>query len=94
MENKSSTIIDIIIRSIAFVVINYLLVSTELSFKASVWGLTASLTNIWLITDYYKSVQSQTKNKSMTIFLCVLCYIASAAIAYFAGYIHGTIIQF
>ena len=94
VENKSSMIIDIIIRSIAFVVINYLLVSTELSFKASALGLIASLANIWLITDYYESVQRQTKNKGMTILLCVLCFIASVVIAYFVGYIRGTIIQF
>ena len=41
MENKTSKIIDVIGRSIAFVVINYLLVSTELSFKANILGLIA-----------------------------------------------------
>ena len=94
MQNKSSKIIDVIGRSIAFVVINYLLVSTELSFKANILGLIASLTNIWMIADYYKSVQRQIGKKGVTILLCVLCFIASAAIAYFVGYVRGTIIQF
>lgn len=94
MKNKHSTIIDIIVRSIAYVVINYLLVSTELSFKATFMGLIASLTNVWMITDYYKSVHRQTGKRGVTILLCVLCFMASAAIALFVGYVHGTIIPF
>ena len=94
MENKGSKIIDIIVRSIAFVVINYLLVSTELSFKANILGFLASFANIWMIIDYYKSVQKQLEKKAVTILLCVLCFIASAAIAYFVGYVRGTIMQF
>lgn len=94
MQNKSSKIIDVIGRSIAFVVINYLLVSTELSFKANILGLIASLTNIWMIVDYYKSVQRQIGKKGMTILLCALCFITSAVIAYFVGYVYGTIMQF
>lgn len=86
--------IDVIGRSIAFVVVNYLLVSTELSFKANILGLIASLTNIWMIADYYTSVQRQIGKRGVAILLCVLCFIASAAIAYFVGYVRGTIVQF
>ena len=94
MQDKSSKIIDIIVRSIAFVVINYLLVSTELSFKANILGLMASFANIWMITDYYQSVQRRTEKKGVTILLCAICFVASVAIAYFVGYVHGTIIPF
>lgn len=94
MENKSAKAIDVIGRSMAFIVINYLLVSTELSFKTNILGLFASLTNIWMIIDYYKSVRRQIGKKGVTILLCILCFLASASIAYFVGYVHGTIISF
>ena len=65
MDNKSSKTIDVIGRSIAFVVINYLLVSTELSFKANFLGLIASLINVWMVIDYYKSVQRQLEKRGI-----------------------------
>ncbi len=94
MEKKVSNIIDITVRSIVFVIINYLLVSMELSFKASLLGLLASLSNIWMIIDYFKVVQTQAKSKIIAIILCVICFIVSAVIAYYVGYIKGTIVSF
>ena len=94
MEKRSFNIIEIAVRSIVFVFINYLLVSTELSFKTSIWGLLASLSNIWMIIDYFRAVEAKAKSKTITIILCVVCFIASAAIAYFVGYIKGTIVSF
>ena len=94
MEKKVANIIDIAVRSVVFVIINYLLVSMELSFKVSLLGLLASLSNIWMIINYFKAVKTQAKSKIIAIILCVICFIASAAIAYFVGYIKGTIVSF
>lgn len=94
MNKKDTNIIDIIGRSIAFVIINYILVSTELSFKASILGLLASLANIWIIIDYFKVIHTQTNNKILTIVLCGMCLLASIAVAYFVGYVKGTIMSF
>lgn len=94
MENKNSKVLDIISRSFSFIVINYFLISMELSFMTSIMGWIASIVNIWMVMDYYQSIKSHIGRKSVTVLFCVLCYIASTAFAYFVGYVHGTIILF
>ena len=94
MQKRLSDIIDIVVRSIVFVIINYLLVSAELSFKTSILGLLASLSNIWIIIDYFRAVQAQTKSKAIAILLCSICFIANSVIAYYVGYIKGIIVSF
>ena len=94
MKDRASKMVDIIARSVVFVVINYLLVSAELSFRANILGLMASIANIWMITDFYQSIKMLTEKKGMAILVDVICFVVSIAIAYFVGYVHGTIRPF
>ena len=94
MKKKVINILDILVKSVLFVFVNYILSSIQMSFKASFLAFLASISNVWMILDYYTSIQSKTNSRFVTVLLIVICFVAKIFILYYFGYIKGTIASF
>ena len=94
MKKKVINILDILVKSVLFVFVNYILSSIQMSFKASFLAFLASISNVWMILDYYTSIQSKTNSRFVTVLLIVICFVAKIIILYYFGYIKGTIDSF
>ena len=94
MKKKVINILDILVKSVLFVFVNYILSSIQMSFKASFLAFLASISNVWMILDYYTSIQSKTNSRFVTVLLIVICFVAKITILYYFGYIKGTIDSF
>lgn len=94
MKKKVINILDILVKSILFVFVSYILSSMQMSFKASFLAFLASISDVWMILDYYTSIQSKTNSRFVTVLLIVICFVAKIIILYYFGYIKGTISSF
>ena len=94
VKNKILKGIDIIIRSLFYIIMNYLFISMGLSFHAHWISILFSTAMIWKTIEYGKSIHELTRKKTVTAILCIGCIAASTFIAYFVGYIQGTIVSF
>lgn len=80
MKNQLSTVTEVVVRSIFYIIANYVFVSL--------------LSMVWATIDYGKSVNKITGKKVIAEILCICCIAISIAIAYFVGYIQGEIVSF
>ena len=94
MKNQLSTVTEVVVRSIFYIITNYVFVSMGLSFHTHWIAILFLLSMVWATIDYGKSVNKITGKKVIAEILCICCIAISIAIAYFVGYIQGAIVSF
>ena len=94
MKNQLSTVTEVVVRSIFYIITNYVFVSMGLSFHTHWIAILFLLSMVWATIDYGESVNKITGKKVIAEILCICCIAISIAIAYFVGYIQGAIISF
>ena len=94
MKNQLSTVTEVVVRSIFYIIANYVFVSMGLSFHAHWIAILFLLSMVWATIDYGESVNKITGKKVIAEILCICCIAISIAIAYFVGYIQGEIVSF
>mgnify|MGYP004681492779 CR=1 FL=1 len=94
MRNGISKALEIAGRSIFYTLANYTFISMEVSFRTHWISILFSAANVWYSLAYWKAMKALTGKKSLAWVLCGGCLAVSAGIAYFAGYIRGTIVPF
>ena len=94
MKSRISRAVELTGRSIFYIITNYVFVSMEVSFHAHWISGLFFLSMVWAAIDYGKSINEITGKKVIAEILSICCIAVSLAIAYFAGYIQGTIVSF
>lgn len=94
MRNAISKALEIAGRSVFYTIASYTFISMEVSFRTHWISILFSAANLWYSIAYWKAMKALTGKKSLALVLCVGCLVACTGIAYFAGYIRGTIVPF
>lgn len=94
MKIQISKVLDILIRSIIYIIINYVFISMELSFRTHWFSILFMATIIWATIDYRNFIKELTEKKFVAEILCICCITVSSLIAFFVGYIQGTAVSF
>ena len=83
MKKKYSALPELLLRSIFYTLINYVLLSMVLSFRLHWSSILFSAAMLWFALDYSKTIQQLTG-----------CILISTFIAFFVGYIQGSFASF
>ena len=92
MQQKRSSVPEIVGRSLFYTLMNYLLTSMELSFHAQWFLVLFSSALVWCNMEYWNAIHRLTGKKLAAWVLCGICIAISTGVAYFAGYIQGTLV--
>lgn len=92
MQQKHSSVPEIVGRSLFYTLTNYLLISMELSFRAQWFSVLFSAALVWCNMEYWNAIYRLTGKKLAAWVLWGVCIAVSTGIAYFAGYIQGTLV--
>mgnify|MGYP003215615510 CR=1 FL=1 len=84
MKKKYSALPELLLRSIFYTLINYVLLSMVLSSAAM----------LWFALDYSKTIQQLTGKRLLADLLWLGCILISTFIAFFVGYIQGSFASF
>lgn len=88
MKKKYSALPELLLRSIFYTLINYVLLSMVLSFRLH-WS-----SMLWFALDYSKTIQQLTGKRLLADLLWLGCILISTFIAFFVGYIQGSFASF
>ena len=91
---KRSKILDIIVESINYIIINYALSNMAMFFKTNPVFILFYASEIWVMGKYWEKVYDITKNKIISAILLIICFAIHIGIAYLIGRISGNIIPF
>ena len=92
MQQKHSSVPEIVGRSLFYTLMNYLLTSMELSFHAQWFSVLFSSALVWCNMEYWNAIHRLTGKKLVAWVLCGICIAISTGVAYFAGYIQGALV--
>ena len=90
MKKKYSALPELLLRSIFYTLINYVLLSMVLSFRLHWSSILFSAAMLWFALDYSKTIQQLTGKR----LLADLLWLISTFIAFFVGYIQGSFASF
>ena len=98
MQQKHSSVPEIVGRSLFYTLTNYLLISMELSFRAQWLSVLFSAALVWCNMEYWKeywnAIYRLTGKKLAAWVLWGVCIAVSTGIAYLAGFIQGALVPF
>lgn len=89
--NKLKNSIEVLIFSINFISISYLLLSALHSFKSHPLFILLFACNCWLISQFKNFLSKLIPNKKLNIFICILNIILILTIIFHFGYISMSI---
>ena len=92
MQQKHSSVPEIVGRSLFYTLTNYLLISMALSFRAQWFSVLFSMALVWCNMEYWNAIHRLTGKKPAAWILWGCCIAVSTGIAYFAGYIQGALL--
>ena len=92
MQQKHSSVPEVVGRSLFYTLTNYLLISMALSFRAQWFSVLFSAALVWCNMEYWSAIYRLTGKKPAAWVLWGVCIAASTGIAYFAGYIQGALV--
>ena len=92
MKDSFQKVLGIISRSFFFTLTNYVYMSMEISFSAHWLSLLFSAALVWYTVDYWNGIARLTGRKVISGILYLCCIAVSTCAAYFAGYLHSTIV--
>ena len=91
---RKTKVLDVIVESINYVIINYALTNVAFLFSDSLLYILFFASEIWVSGSYWRKVKELTENKVIAAILLLLCFVVHVAIIYFVGRVSGTIIPF
>lgn len=99
MKKKYSALPELLLRSIFYTLINYVLLSMVLSFRLHWSSILFSAAMLWFALDYSKTIQQLTGQqltgkRLLADLLWLGCILISTFIAFFVGYIQGSFASF
>lgn len=94
MKKKYSALPELLLRSIFYTLINYVLLSMVLSFRLHWSSFLFSAAMLWFALDYSKTIQQLTGKRLLADLLWLGCILISTFIAFFVGYIQGSFASF
>ena len=96
MKKKYSALPELLLRSIFYTLINYVLLSMVmvLSFRLHWSSILFSAAMLWFALDYSKTIQQLTGKRLLADLLWLGCILISTFIAFFVGYIQGSFASF
>ena len=89
MKKKYSALPELLLRSIFYTLINYVLLSMVLSFRLHWSSILFSAAMLWFALDYSKTIQQLTGKRLLADLLWLGCILISTFIAFFVGYIQA-----
>ena len=94
MKKKYSALPELLLQSIFYTLINYVLLSMVLSFRLHWSSILFSAAMLWFALDYSKTIQQLTGKRLLADLLWLGCILISTFIAFFVGYIQGSFTYF
>ena len=86
MKKQYSALPELLLRSIFYTLINYVLLSRVLSFRLHWSSILFSATMLWFALDYSKAIQQMTGKRLLADLLWLDCILSSTFLAFFLGY--------
>ena len=90
-KKRASSLLGIVIETLNYMIINYVLISAVLSLKTSMLSILFMASLFWLFDKFYSTVQELVKNKWIAVGIVLTMGILECVIVYFTGYLKGTI---
>lgn len=94
MKKKYSALPELLLRSIFYTLINYVLLSMVLSFRLHWTSILFSAAMLWFALDYSKTIQQLTGKQLLADLLWLGCILISTFITFLVGYIQGSFASF
>lgn len=94
MKKQYSALPELLLRSIFYTLINYVLLSMVLSFQLHWSSILFSAAMLWFALDYSKAIQQLTGKRLLADLLWLGCILLSTSIAFFVGHIQGAFVPF
>ena len=92
MQQKHSSVPEIVGRSLFYTLTNYLLISMALSFRAHWGSILFSVALVWCNMEYWNAIYRLTGKKIAAWVLWCICIAVSTGVAYFAGYMQAAVV--
>ena len=92
MKRKMSTILEILIYSLNYILISYALSNVSILLKASPIFILFFASEIWVMGVYMNKIQEVTKKKVLSWILLAVCFALHIGMVYFIGRIVGDIV--
>ena len=92
MKRKMSTILEILIYSLNYILISYALSNVSILLKASPIFILFFASEIWVMGVYVNKIQEVTEKKVLSWILLAVCFALHIGMVYFIGRIVGDIV--
>ena len=92
MKRKMSTILEILIYSLNYILISYALSNVSILLMASPIFILFFASEIWVMGVYMNKIQEKTKKKVLSWILLAVCFALHIGMVYFIGRIVGDIV--
>ena len=94
MKRKMSTILEILIYSLNYILISYALSSVSILLKASPIFILLFASEIWVMGVYVNKIQEITENRVLSWLLLAVCSALHISMVYLIGRVVGDIVPF
>lgn len=94
MKLKTSKIVDAVIGSINYILINYALSNMAMLLKSSPLFILFFASEVWVLGKYWQKMHDLTGSKILSGVLLIGCFAIHIGIAYFVGRVVGSIVPF
>ena len=92
MKRKMSTILEILIYSLNYILISYALSNVAMLLKASPIFILFFASEIWVMGVYMNKIQEITEKKVLSWILLAVCFALHIGMVYFIGGVVGDIV--
>ena len=92
MKRKMSTILEILIYSLNYILISYALSNVSILLKASPIFILFFASEIWVMGVYMNKIQEVTEKKVLSWILLAVCFALHIGMVYFIGRVVGDIV--
>lgn len=92
MKRKMSTILEILIYSLNYILISYALSNVSILLMASPIFILFFASEIWVMGVYMNKIQEVTEKKVLSWILLAVCFALHIGMVYFIGRIVGDIV--
>ncbi|MBQ8232364.1 MAG: hypothetical protein IJZ34_10630 [Lachnospiraceae bacterium] len=94
MKDTFARIMDVLVETINFIVLSYLLCSAALSFNQSMLYILFFASAVWLTSKYWDRLKSLIMNQGIRVCVLMGSFLILVLIMYFGGYLSSTLASF
>lgn len=94
MKSKAVKWLDIVVESVNYIIINYALSNMAMLLQYNLLFILFFSSEVWATTNFWSKANEISKNKVVSTFLIIACYVVHIALIYFVGHIVGEITPF